>query len=323
MTPPPAGFSATLLQHRTPLTRARPEVLQLNTGRLCNLTCRHCHVNAGPARKEIITGETIDRILDWLDKTSIRTVDLTGGSPEMVPGFRRLVAALTESGRHVIDRLNATIITEPGYGWVPGFLAENKVEIIASMPCYEPENVDTQRGGGVFDRSIEAFRQLNALGYGRTPERILNFVYNPAGASLPPPQEELEADYRSAMRQRFGIEFHRLYTITNMPVNRFASWLKNEGRMDAYLSLLREHFNPATVPGLMCRTTLNVSWQGVVFDCDFNQMQDLPVLHPATGRPLRLWEVDPESFAAIPIRTGTHCFGCTAGCGSSCGGSLV
>jgi len=322
---PACDFEAALLANGTPMRRARPEILQLNTGRLCNLTCTHCHVNAGPNRKEIITAATVDRILNWLSQTDMATVDLTGGSPEMVPDFRRLVSAVRAlpGVRRVIDRLNATIISEPGYEWVPEFLAGHRVEIVASMPCYEPKNVNEQRGHGVFDRSIAAFQQLNALGYGRTPELVLNFVYNPNGAFLPPPQEELENDYREAMRMNFGIEFNHLYTITNMPISRFASWLKREGRLHEYMTLLKDSFNPATVEGLMCRDTINVSWEGEVYDCDFNQMLKLPLLHPETAAPLYLWNIDPDNFSALPIRTGNHCFGCTAGSGSSCGGALV
>ncbi len=322
---PANDFDATLLTHRALLRRARPEILQLNTGKLCNLTCTHCHVNAGPQRREIIASETVDRILEWLAGTDIAVVDLTGGSPEMVPDFRRLVTAVRSmpGSRRVMDRLNATILSEPGYEWVAEFLAEHEVEIVASMPCYEPKNVNEQRGNGVFARSIAAFQRLNALGYGRTPALILNFVYNPNGAFLPPFQEELEQDYRVALRENYGIEFHRLYTITNMPISRFASWLKHEGRLPEYMSLLKDSFNPGTVTGLMCRNTINVSWRGEVFDCDFNQMMNLPLRQPATGTSLMLWDLDPDTFAALPIRTGQHCFGCTAGCGSSCGGALV
>ncbi len=324
--PSPANdFDAALLTHGVPLRRARPEILQLNTGKLCNRTCTHCHVNAGPKRKEIISSGTVDRVLEWLAGTDVATVDLTGGSPEMVPDFRRLVTTVRKmsGNRRVLDRLNVTILSEPGYEWVAEFLAEHRVEIVASMPCYEPKNVNEQRGDGVFDRSIAGFQRLNELGYGRTPSLILNLVYNPNGAFLPPAQEELENDYRIALREHFGIEFHRLYTITNMPISRFASWLKNDGRLSEYMTLLKDSFHPATVAGLMCRNTINVSWEGEVFDCDFNQMLRLPVRHPETGAPLMLWEVSPDNFPALPIRTGGHCFGCTAGCGSSCGGALI
>lgn len=203
------------------------------------------------------------------------------------------------------------------------FLAENEVEIVASMPCYEPENVTKQRGDGVFDRSITAFQQLNALGYGRDPKLPLHFVYNPVGPKLPPAQQELEADYKEAMRGNFGIEFNSLYTITNMPISRFASYLRQQNALADYLVLLKDSFNPGTVPGLMCRNTLNVSWLGDVYDCDFNQMLNLPLTDAATGQPMKLWDLDPKNFYLPEIRTAPHCFGCTAGCGSSCGGALV
>jgi len=307
-----------------PLDRARPEILQLNVGKLCNLTCVHCHVNAGPARKEIVTGETLDKILAWFEKTDIPTLDMTGGTPEMIPDFRRLVKTVREfdQPRRVMDRLNATIINEPGYEWVPEFLAEHKVELIASMPCYAPDNVNEQRGDGVFDSSIKAFQLLNEIGYGRDPELILNFVYNPNGAFLPPDQVELEADYKREMKTHFGIEFNQLFCIANMPIARFASYLKRNQELQPYMDLLKEAFNPATIDGLMCRNTINVSWEGEVYDCDFNQMMKLPLKDGSEG-PLFVWDLDPETFIDVPIRTGNHCFGCTAGSGSSCGGSLT
>ncbi len=319
------NFERALREHGIDLERGEPEILQLNTGKLCNLTCVHCHVNAGPARKEIMTDETVDRVLEWFEQTSIPTLDLTGGTPEMIPGFRHLVSAVRgfDRPRRVMDRLNATIINEPGYEWVAEFLAENTVEIVASMPCYSAENVNAQRGDGVFDSSIKAFQLLNDLGYGREPDLVLNFVYNPGGAFLPPNQTELEADYKREMREHFGIEFHRLYCIANMPISRFASYLRRENQFADYMILLKDAFNPTTVEGLMCRNTISVSWEGEVFDCDFNQMLNLPVETNGERSPVRLWELDLEAFARTPIRTGNHCFGCTAGEGSSCGGALV
>ena len=313
-------FERTLHSAGCALHREFPEILQLNVGKLCNLTCTHCHVNAGPGRREIMTGETVDRILGWFEKTSIPVLDLTGGSPEMIPDFRRLVESVRkfDQPRRVMDRLNATILEEPGYEWVAEFLAENRVEIIASMPCYEPDNVNAQRGDGVFDRSIAAFQKLNALGYGRDPDLVLNFVYNPGGAFLPPDQEDLERDYKAAMKEEFGIEFDALYCIANMPIARFAGFLKRNNQYEDYCELLRESFNPATVDGLMCRNTINVSWNGQVFDCDFNQMMKLPV----TGRPVFLWEIGLDGWTRTPIETANHCFGCCAGSGSSCGGAL-
>ncbi len=324
-------FDLALESSDTLLTRAKAEILQLNIGKLCNLTCTHCHVNAGPARKEIITGETVDKILEWFERTDIPTLDLTGGTPEMVPDFRRLVTAVRnfDQPRRVMDRLNATIINEPGYEWVADFLAENEVEIIASMPCYSPDNVNQQRGDGVFDSSIKAFQKLNELGYGRDPKLTMNFVYNPNGGFLPPEQTELEADYKREMKDHFGIDFNSLFCIANMPIARFASYLKRNNQLQDYMQTLREAYNPATVDGLMCRNTINVSWLGEVYDCDFNQMMKLPTrIHEGSDgvdkhESLYLWNVDPETFAEVPIRTGNHCFGCTAGSGSSCGGSLT
>lgn len=320
------SFQSSLESHSAPLTRATPEILQVNVGKLCNLTCTHCHVNAGPKRKEIITSETVDRIIDWFHDTDIPTLDLTGGTPEMIPDFRRLVETVRnfDRPRRVIDRLNATIIQEPGFEWVPGFLAEHKVVVIASMPCYSAENVNAQRGDGVFDASIAAFKKLNALGYGRDPELELNFVYNPGGAFLPGSQTELEADYKREMKQAFDIDFNALYSIANMPIARFASYLKREGHYQEYLQLLKDSFNPATVPSLMCRNTINVSWQGDIFDCDFNQMLNLHLTADNNGgTPLKLWDITPADLATKPIRTADHCFGCTAGTGSSCGGQLA
>jgi radical SAM/Cys-rich protein len=304
------------------LRRQRTEILQINTGKICNLTCIHCHVNAGPARKEIITRETIDRILDWYGRTDIPTVDLTGGTPEMIPDFRYLVERLRAlpHNRDILDRLNATILLEPGYEWVAPFLAEHRVTLIASMPCYSPENVNEQRGEGVFEKSIQAFRKLNGLGYGIDSGLRLNFVYNPNGDFLPGDQQELEADYKREMKKHFGIEFDELYTITNMPIARYASWLKRHGKLEAYMDLLIGAFNPAAVNGLMCRHTLSIGWRGEVYDCDFNQQLDLQWQN---GKALYLWDLDPAELEGREIMTGDHCFGCTAGAGSSCGGSIT
>lgn len=316
-------FDQALASTNLELSRSTTEILQLNTGKLCNLTCVHCHVNAGPSRKEIISSETVDRVLDWFEKTNIPTIDLTGGTPEMIPDFQRLVKTVRnfDQPRKVMDRLNATIISEAGYEWVPEFLAEHKVEIIASMPCYEPENVNEQRGDGVFDQSIDAFQKLNALGYGRDPGLVINFVYNPNGAFLAPDQAELEADYKREMKKHFDIDFNSLFCISNMPIARFASYLKRNNQLPEYLKLLRDNFNPATVSNLMCRDTISVGWEGDVFDCDFNQMMKMPVTDE-NGEPTFLWDLELDSFSKTPILTANHCFGCTAGSGSSCGGSL-
>jgi radical SAM/Cys-rich protein len=315
-------FSARLASEGLELRRARPEILQVNVGKLCNLTCIHCHVNAGPKRKEIMTRETIDRIIDWLAKTDIATADLTGGAPEMIPDFRYFierVKALTPS-RHVIDRCNLTILLEPGYEDLAEFLAARKVEIIASMPCYSPENVNAQRGEGVFDASIKALRLLNSLGYGVDVSLPLHLVYNPVGAFLPPPQAQLEADYKRELRQHFGIVFNGLYTITNLPIARFASYLRHKNKLEDYMRLLIDNFNPTTVQGLMCRNTISVGWRGEVYDCDFNQQLGMQWRN---GRSLFLWDLHPDKIDNREIMTGDHCFGCTAGAGSSCGGALV
>ena len=315
-------FSTTLAGHALALRRAQPEILQLNVGKLCNLTCTHCHVNAGPKRKEIITRETLDRILEWFAATDISTFDLTGGAPEMIPDFRHAIATVRgmTPRRRIIDRCNLTILLDPAQDGLAEFLAENEVEIVASMPCYSPENVNAQRGDGVFDASIAALQLLNRLGYGQRPKLPLHLVYNPNGAKLPGPQAELEADYHRELAEHFGIVFNHLYTITNLPVARFASWLRHEGKYEEYLHLLIASFNPATVDGLMCRNTINVSWQGEAHDCDFNQMLKLPLA--ANGRAF-VWELDPDTLAGRAIATGDHCFGCTAGAGSSCGGAIT
>ncbi len=314
-------FAATLREQGKALTRAAPQVLQLNLGKLCNLTCVHCHVNAGPGRKEIVQRETLEKIVDWYAANPVPTVDLTGGAPEMAPDFRWLVARLRKMGAHVIDRSNLTILVEPGYEGLGAFLAAHRVEIIASMPCYSPDNVNEQRGNGVFDDSIRGLRLLNSLGYGIDPDLSLHLVYNPNGPKLPPDQDELEADYKRELSKHFGIEFNRLYTITNLPVARFASWLKRNGHLEDYMKLLVGNFNPAAVDGLMCRDTISVDWQGNTFDCDFNQQMNMHLR--AGNNPLKLWDVDLAAWKRIPIRTAAHCYGCTAGAGSSCGGAVV
>ena len=315
-------FSQTLANHGLTLRRTRTEIFQLNLGKLCNLTCTHCHVNAGPKRREIITRETVDRILDWLAEAEIPTVDLTGDAPEMVPDFRYLVVQLRKMPRidTIIDRSNLTILLEPGYEWLAGFLVSQRVKIMASMPCYEPDNVNAQRGDGVFDSSIRALQLLNSLGYGRRTDLPLDLVYNPNGDFLPPDQAGLEADYKRELKKHFDIDFHRLYTITNMPIGRFASWLRHRGKLSDYMRLLNEAFNPGSAAGLMCRNTLSVGWRGEVYDCDFNQQLGLQWTN---GKPLCVWDLDPGHLAGRPIAVDDHCFGCTAGCGSSCSGALV
>jgi len=272
-----------------------------------------------------MTRETIDRILAWIAPTEIAIVDLTGGAPEMIPDFRYFVERVCElqPSRHVIDRCNLTILLERGYENLAEFLAKKRVEIIASMPCYTPENVNAQRGEGVFDGSIAGLQLLNSLGYAIDPALPLHLVYNPVGAFLPGPQAELEADYKRELRAHFGIVFNKLYTITNMPIARFAAYLRHNNKLEEYMELLIGAFNPATVDGLMCRNTLSVGWRGEVYDCDFNQQLDLQWSRNGESRLLFLWDIDPEKIDNREIMTGDHCFGCTAGAGSSCGGTLV
>jgi radical SAM/Cys-rich protein len=318
-------FAQKLAQHSLSLRRGRPEILQVNVGKLCNLTCVHCHVNAGPKRKEIMTRDTIDRIIDWLAKTEIPTVDLTGGAPEMIPDFRNFVDRVKELqlARHVIDRCNLTILLERGYEGLGQFLAENKVEIIASMPCYSAKNVNEQRGEGVFEGSIAALQLLNSLGYGIASDLPLNLIYNPVGTFLPPWQRELEADYKRELKKHFGIVFNKLYTLTNLPIGRFASYLRRNSKLDEYMQLLINAFNPATIDGLMCRNTISVDWRGEVYDCDFNQQLGMQWRGDDGSKSLFVWDIDPDSLDDRKIMTGNHCFGCTAGAGSSCGGAIV
>jgi radical SAM/Cys-rich protein len=267
-----------------------------------------------------MTEQTARRILDVLDQSpGISTVDITGGAPELNPNFRWLVAECRGRNRHVIDRCNLTILLQPGFADLPEFLAHHMVEVIASLPCYTAANVDLQRGRGVFDKSIKALQQLNGMGYGIAPGLLLNLVYNPVGASLPPPQAALEADYRRRLSEDYGIRFHRLLTLTNMPISRFDQFLTQSGKRDTYLQLLVNQFNPETVGGLMCRSLISVGWDGKLYDCDFNQMLDLSV-----DRGISIWSIESfDEFAGRRIATGEHCFGCTAGAGSSCGGALV
>ncbi len=315
-------FRDRLAAHGRTLRRTKTEVLQVNVGKLCNLVCTHCHVNAGPKRKEIMTRETIDRIIDWLAKTDILVVDLTGGAPEMIPDFRYFVERICalEPKRHLIDRCNLTILVEPGYEDLAKCLANRKVEIIASMPCYTPKNVNAQRGEGVFEGSIKALQLLNSLGYGVDADLPLHLVYNPVGAFLPGPQAELEADYKRELQKHFGIVFNNLYTLANLPIARFVAYLRHNNKLDEYMQLLIDAFNPATIDGLMCRNTISVGWRGEVYDCDFNQQLDMQW---ENGRGLFLWDIDPSRIDNREIMTGDHCFGCTAGAGSSCGGAIV
>ncbi len=316
------SFAATLAGHGLELLRDTPTILQINVGKLCNLTCSHCHVDAGPRRTEIMTRDTIDRIVDWLASTQIPTVDITGGAPEMIPDFRYLIDRLRkiQPQRHIIDRCNLTILLAPEHDGLAAYLAEQRVEIIASMPCYTVKNVSAQRGEGVFDDSIKALKLLNKLGYGTDPGLPLHLVYNPPGAQLPGPQPDLEADYKRELRTHYEIEFNQLYALTNLPIARFATHLHHQDEYADYMALLRSAFNPATVSGLMCRNTISVGWRGEVYDCDFNQMLELPL---GDNEPLKhIWDLDPSTLPGKTIVTGPHCFGCTAGAGSSCGGAI-
>ena len=307
------------------LRRERVTTIQVNVGKLCNMACHHCHVEAGPKRTEIMSREVAARIVELLaDNPGVGLVDLTGGAPELNPSFRWLVSEARRLGRRVIDRCNLTVLFEPGMEDLARFLAEHQVEVVASLPCYQRENVEKQRGKGAFDKSVEALRVLNALGYGRPGSGlVLDLVYNPVGASLPPAQAGLEAAYKRELGQLFGIQFNRLLTITNMPIKRFAHLLQRTGKYEAYMSLLVNHFNAATVPGLMCRTLLSIGWDGRLYDCDFNQMLELPLGLDSDRRPPTLWQIGSlDALAGARVATGDHCFGCTAGAGSSCGGAL-
>ncbi|MBI4664745.1 MAG: arsenosugar biosynthesis radical SAM protein ArsS [Verrucomicrobia bacterium] len=311
-------FEERLARHGLELRRSAFQTLQINVGRKCNQACRHCHVDAAPWRTEMIDQETASRIGEWVLRNRPPVVDITGGAPELSEHFRFLVETARAAGSQVIDRNNLTILEMPGFEDLPEYLALHRVEIIASLPCYSEENVNRQRGQGVFEKSISALRKLNAAGYGtRLP---LHLVYNPLGPKLPPPQGELEGDYKEALRREFGIVFNRLLTLTNQPIARFADDLRKRGQWDEYLELLANSFNPSTVEGLMCRTTLSVGYRGEVYDCDFNQMQEMQLRN---GRPLYLWDITPELLNGQRIQTDFHCFACTAGCGSSCTGALL
>ena len=306
--------------------RGRLQTLQLNLGYLCNLSCIHCHVAAGPRRTELMDRPTMELALAVALHHGVTTLDVTGGSPEMNPDFRWLVEQARDAGLHVMDRLNPTIMEEPGYEWVGGFLAQHRVEAIASLPCYSQQNVNEQRGKGVFEASIRALQSLNALGYGQLHSGlVLNLVYNPNGDYLPPPQAQLQADYRRLLHDNFGIVFNQLYALANMPIQRYGSSLLSKGQFASYMATLKQAHRTENLPGVMCRSLLSVDYQGYVYDCDFNQMLHLP-----------LGEAEPAAVGAprphlrdllsgpIPrvIATADHCYGCTAGQGSSCGGAL-
>ncbi len=306
-----------------PLTRGALATLQLNLGYLCNISCSHCHVDAGPRRTELMDRPTMELALAVAERHRVAALDLTGGSPEMNPEFRWLVAAARRRGLHVMDRLNPTIVEEPGYEWLAAFLADARVEVVASLPCHSEANVDEQRGDGVFESSIRALQHLNALGYGDPGSGlVMNLVYNPNGAFLPPPQAALEEDYQRLLGERFGIVFNRLFTIANMPIKRFGSWLISKGTFDEYVGALRAAHRPENAAAVMCRSLVSVDWRGYLYDCDFNQMLRLPLGGGAKPRHLRdLLGDGPLEGRGIAV--AGHCYGCTAGQGSSCGGALV
>jgi len=317
----PAAFEQKLAEHGLDLRAAPVEVLQVNVGKLCNQACHHCHVDASPRRTEIMSGETADAVLEAVRRFRFPTVDITGGAPELNPHFRRLVREARAAGSHVIVRHNLTVMFEPGQEDLPEFFRAERVEVVSSLPYFLVQQTDAQRGPGVFEKSIEALRRLNAAGYGAAGGPLaLNLVYNPVGAYLPPPQASIEADFKRELLARYNVTFGRLYTITNMPIRRFLEYLRRTGNEERYMRKLVEAFNPAAVAGLMCRNTLSVDWTGRLYDCDFNQMLELAVEPPLAQH---ISDFDPARFLGRPIATGPHCFGCTAGAGSSCGGAVT
>ncbi|MFC1748655.1 arsenosugar biosynthesis radical SAM (seleno)protein ArsS [Pseudomonadota bacterium] len=304
------------------IQRGKLKTLQVNMGYRCNQQCLHCHVNASPKRSENMNGETVDQLIRFLRAGSVKTLDLTGGAPEMNPGFKRLIRAARELDINVIDRCNLTILLEEGYDDLAQFLADNKVTVVASLPCYIKDNVDQQRGKGTFDDSLKGLKKLNHLGYGKEGSRlVLDLMYNPQGASLPPSQSELETAYREHLKNEFDIEFNNLFTLTNMPVQRFGSTLISKGEFENYMQLLRDNFNQENLESVMCRSLINVDWQGYLYDCDFNQMLKLPA--PVSNKP----QTHIKDFIDVDVEGNNivikdHCYGCTAGQGSSCSGAL-
>ena len=307
-----------------PVTRNEIEILQVNLGYLCNQSCLHCHVAAGPNRKELMIDENIDYLLKILQQPSIHTLDLTGGAPEMNPLFKKLVLEARKLDVTIIDRCNLTVLLEPGFEDMAQFLADNEVQIVASLPCYLEENVDGQRGKGVYRKSIEALKILNGLGYSHAGTRLtITLVYNPTGPYLPPSQESLLNDYQRYLHDEYDIKFDGLFTITNMPIARFGSTLISKGEFENYMTLLKDSFNASNLSGLMCKNQLSVDWQGYVYDCDFNQMLNMNIKNQNTRDPLHIRDVLENDLLNIPVRIADHCYGCTAGQGSSCGGALA
>lgn len=310
------------------VSRDTLQTLQVNMGYLCNLSCTHCHVNAGPQRTELLSRVNVELILQILEKYQLQCLDLTGGAPEMNPHFKILVEGARQLGVKVIDRCNLTILQQPGFEDLADFLAQQKVAVVASLPCYLEDNVNGQRGKGVFTDSIAALQKLNQLGYGTGGELSLDLVYNPVGAYLPPPQQALQDDYKRELKSRYQVEFDNLITITNMPISRFGSMLQSKGLFKEYMQLLKDSYREENLTSLMCRNLISVDWQGYLYDCDFNQMLDMPITgtgpDPATGRNSRLHLQDllNHGLACRDVRIGDHCYGCTAGQGSSCSGAL-
>ncbi len=316
-------FAEKIRQNGDSFRKRKVDVLQINMGKYCNQACLHCHVEAGPARKEMMTLETVESVLRFLEKSDINKVDITGGAPELNPHFDTLVERCVQLGRHVMDRCNLTVIFERGKGYLPDFFQKNRVELICSLPCYTEENVDQQRGKGTFDQSIRALQLLNCLGYGVTDSGLeLQLVYNPVGVHLPPPQDLLEQDYRKILKEEYGIVFNHLYCLTNTPITRFEKFLKLRNEYHQYMELIESAFNPATLDKVMCRNLLSVGWEGSIYDCDFNQMLELP-LRNQPGKPLMIWDLCANGPENQSIIVGDHCYACTAGAGSSCGGSLI
>jgi radical SAM/Cys-rich protein len=299
------------------------DVLQVNMGKYCNLACIHCHVESGPNRTELMSRETVDAVLCFLGGTNISTVDITGGAPELNPTFDYLVESAVGLGRHVMDRCNLTVIFEPGKDYLPEFFKRHRVELVCSLPCYSEENVDRQRGKGTFELSIRALKIFNELGYGQSESGLLlNLVYNPIGPHLPPPQDKLEQDYKRILKEKFGIIFDRLYCLSNMPITRYATHLKLRGEYEQYRELLESSFNASTLDRVMCRNLISIGWEGTVYDCDFNQMLDLPI-RDAEGKALNISMLSVDQVQHLPVTVGDHCYACTAGSGSSCGGALL
>ena len=306
-----------------PIARRALQTLQVNVGYVCNQTCLHCHVNAGPRRTESMSRETVEQVIEYLAASGASTLDITGGAPELNPHFRHLVLSARARGARVIDRCNLTILLEPGHEDLAQFLAAQRVDIVASLPCYTPELVDRQRGEGVYEKSIAAIRRLNELGYGREGSGlVIDLVYNPQGASLPPAQAKLEADYKRILGEQFGIVFNRLYTLANMPIQRFGSTLVSKGQFNAYMQLLRGAHRDENLEGVMCRSLVSIDWQGYLYDCDFNQMLGLPIAVAGRARP-HLRDVMGRDISGSPVVVRDHCYGCTAGQGSSCGGAIA